>query len=148
MGFGPVLANSYFLSHLSAKGRGLAEHILVCDTIPSKRPVLTDHIPIHTVVDVRVPYADQRTRWNWSQTDWEKFKERTEEELNKEPPPREINSIDEFNEALHAFDDMFTRLRDELVPKAKPSPYQRRWWNQQLTEMKRKMNNLANKSHR
>ncbi|KAJ3709969.1 hypothetical protein C8R42DRAFT_545589, partial [Lentinula raphanica] len=117
-------------------------------TIPAKQPVLTDHIPIHTVIDVRVPYADQRTHWNWAQTDWDKFKERIKEELDKRPPPREISTIDEFNDALHTFDDMFTQLRDELVPKAKPSPYQRRWWNQQLTEMKRQMNNLANKSHR
>ncbi|KAJ3759429.1 hypothetical protein EV360DRAFT_9432, partial [Lentinula raphanica] len=126
----------------------LAEHVLMCNTIPSKRPVLTDHIPILTIIDVRVPYADQRMRWNWAQTDWDRFKERVKEELEKKPPPRELHNIDEFNDALKSFDDMFTSLRDELVPKAKPSPYQRRWWNKQLTEMKKKMNNLANKSHR
>ncbi|KAJ3823756.1 hypothetical protein F5880DRAFT_1453237, partial [Lentinula raphanica] len=123
----------------------LTEHIMACNTIPSKRPVLTDHIPIHTIIDVRVPYADQRMRWNWAKTDWDKFKERTQEELEKGEPPKELHNIAEFNEALKTFDDMFIRLRDELVPKAKPSPYQRRWWNQHLTEMKKRMGNLANK---
>ncbi|KAJ3794384.1 hypothetical protein GGU11DRAFT_652495, partial [Lentinula aff. detonsa] len=125
----------------------LAEHIMTCNTIPAKRPVLTDHIPIHTIIDVRIPHVDQRTRWNWAQTDWTKFKERTREELERIAPPKELNDEDEFNEALTTFDDMFTRLRDELVPKAKPSPYQRRWWTKQLTEMRKRTSNLANKSH-
>ncbi|KAJ3742816.1 hypothetical protein DFH05DRAFT_1373416, partial [Lentinula detonsa] len=126
----------------------LTEHILTCNTIPSRRPVCTDHIPIHTIIDVRTPYVDQRTRWNWAQTDWKRFKERTKEEIDKRPPARELNTIDEFNDTLKTLDDMFTSLIDELVPKAKPSPYQRRWWNIQLTEMKKRAGNLANKSHR
>ncbi|KAJ3743992.1 hypothetical protein DFH05DRAFT_1361711, partial [Lentinula detonsa] len=125
----------------------LMEHITVCRTIPAKRPILTDHIPIQTIIDTRIPYADQRDRWNWSMTDWEKFRERAKEELEKIPQPKELKDTDEFNNALHDFNDIFTRLRDELVPQAKPSPHQRRWWNQQLSEMKRRMNNLANKSH-
>ncbi|KAJ3792122.1 hypothetical protein GGU11DRAFT_659858, partial [Lentinula aff. detonsa] len=104
-----------------------------CNTIPSRRPVCTDHIPIHTIINVHIPYVDQRTRWNWAQTDWNRFKERTREEIDKRPPARELNNIDEFNNTLKTLDDMFTSLIDELVPKAKPSPYQ---------------GNLANKSHR
>ncbi|KAJ3740764.1 hypothetical protein DFH05DRAFT_1366420, partial [Lentinula detonsa] len=126
----------------------LMENITVCRTIPAKQPVLTDHIPIQTIIDTRALYADQRNRWNWSKTDWEKFKERMKEELEKIPHPRELNNTDEFYDALNNFDDIFIRLREELVPKAKPSPHQRRWWNTQLKEMKQRMNNLANKSYR
>ncbi|KAJ3792890.1 hypothetical protein GGU11DRAFT_653855, partial [Lentinula aff. detonsa] len=124
---------------------GLMENIAVCRTILAKRPVLTDHIPIQTIVDTRAPHADQRNRWNWSKTDWGKFKERMRQELEKIPHPRELNNTDEFHDALNNFDDIFNRLREELVPKAKPSPHQQRWWNTQLKEMKQQMNNLANK---
>ncbi|KAJ3991716.1 hypothetical protein F5050DRAFT_1535899, partial [Lentinula boryana] len=120
----------------------LTEHIMTCNTIPAKRPILTDHLPIRTIIDTRTPYVDQRTRWNWAQTDWDKFKERTKEELEKIEAPRELNDTTEFHKALKTIDDLFIRIRDELVPKAKPSPYQRRWWNKQLTEMKKCMSNL------
>ncbi|KAJ3792421.1 hypothetical protein GGU11DRAFT_667339, partial [Lentinula aff. detonsa] len=124
----------------------LMEHIMTCDTVPTQRPILTDHIPIGTIINTRTPYVDQQTQWNWAQTDWDKFTERTREELEKLEAPRELNVM-AFHKALKMIDDLFIGLRDELVPKAKPSPYQRRWWNKQLTEMKKCMGNLANKSY-
>ncbi|KAJ3884228.1 hypothetical protein GG344DRAFT_34564, partial [Lentinula edodes] len=126
----------------------LLNHIIVCDTVPSKRPILTDHFPIHTIFDIQIPTVDERERWNWAKVDWEEFTGRLEEELGKLEPPKEIETEEIFWSALGNFDTAIQQVIKEVVPKAKPSPHQRRWWNSTLTVMKKKTGTLSSKSHK
>ncbi|KAJ4469788.1 hypothetical protein C8J55DRAFT_401544, partial [Lentinula edodes] len=124
------------------------DHVIVCDTVPSKRPILTDHLPIHTILDIQIPTVDEREHWNWAKVDWEEFAGRLEEVLGELEPPREIETEEIFWTALGNFDAAIQQVTKEVVPKAKPSPHQRRWWNSTLTEMKKKTGTLSAKSHK
>lgn len=55
------------------------------------------------------------------------------------PPPQELCSIEEFDQALGAVTNIFLQAVTQHVPRRKPSPYQKRWWSDELKELHRQM---------
>lgn len=43
----------------------LMEHIIRCNTVPTRQPIKTDHFPIVTKIDICPEVADTRERRNW-----------------------------------------------------------------------------------
>ncbi|KAJ3886210.1 hypothetical protein GG344DRAFT_57879 [Lentinula edodes] len=116
---------------------------VTCNMVPSLRPMLTDHLPICTTFDIRIPTVDQREQWCWAKVNWDDFQKRLKELLETLEPLNKLTTETDFWRALREFDEAITKVIMELVPKAKPSPYQRRWWNETLTAMKRWTSTLS-----
>ncbi|KAJ4465688.1 hypothetical protein C8J55DRAFT_440835 [Lentinula edodes] len=110
----------------------LTDHVIICRTTPERQPIKTDHFPIVTVLDLQNTVVEKRERWNWAQVDWEDFRENMSEEIQILGNPRELETEAQFWAALTAFDQVVEKVVKEKVPRAWPSPHQRRWWNSQL----------------
>ncbi|KAJ3979735.1 hypothetical protein F5890DRAFT_1420886 [Lentinula detonsa] len=121
----------------------LRNKLISCYASPANQPVKTDHFPITTIFDLRT------TVWrNWKRVDWEEFREALTQKLRALRPPRELVTEQQFWTTLERLDAMIEEVVKEKVPITKPSPYQRRWWNEDLKNMRRQRNNLGNKAFR
>ena len=54
---------------------GLAELMICCDTAPSLRGPGTDHVPIHTIIDMVIPPIAFEPYQNYKAVDWKAFQE-------------------------------------------------------------------------
>jgi hypothetical protein len=75
--------------------------------------------------------------------DWEKFREVLQDKLSRIPPPAEIEDERDFYEAWTNFDNAVKDAVGEVVPDTKITPYNKRWWNEELAQMKRRLNVLG-----
>jgi hypothetical protein len=75
--------------------------------------------------------------------DWEEFNKELEARLVDIPPPEILATEPQFQAAVH---DITKTLRDVIhttVTLTKPSPHSKRWWNKDLSNLKKKKNKLS-----
>ncbi|KAJ3979257.1 hypothetical protein F5890DRAFT_1381215, partial [Lentinula detonsa] len=126
----------------------LRNKLISCYASPATQPVKTDHFPITTIFDLRTTVVDNQQRRNWKKVDWEEFREALTQKLRVLRPPRELVTEQQFWTALKRLDATIEEVAKEKVPVNKPSLYQRRWWTEDLKNMRRQCNNLGNKAFR
>ncbi|KAM3547138.1 hypothetical protein ARSEF4850_010177, partial [Beauveria asiatica] len=100
----------------------------------------SDHRTIDTVFDATVPAMEQPRRLLFKNAPWKKINGRIEEELRKLPTEGTVQQNTDrlmtvVLEAVHA-----------LTPRAKPSPYAKRWWTSDLTQLRRVYTYWRNKA--
>ncbi|KAJ3473815.1 hypothetical protein NLI96_g12812 [Meripilus lineatus] len=122
------------------------------------------------IVDIQEPYFDhlQNTRENsrWyvvypqgykeaekaprsvMLANWEGVRKALKRELVMNPPARHIATAGELDESLRRLNAAIQLAVTENVPTCKLTPHTKRWWNESLTEARRKVNNQARLSAR
>ncbi|KAJ3990600.1 hypothetical protein F5050DRAFT_1531334, partial [Lentinula boryana] len=114
-----------------------------CEVKHGAQPMKTDHFPIETIFDLQTDVVDPRQRRNWKAADWDEIRKDLEERLELLGEPNEITTEDDFWRILKTLDSTVEEVIDEHIPYNKPSPHQRRWWNKDLTQMRKTRNNLG-----
>ena len=126
----------------------LADHLVYCNTEPSRKPTNTDHLPIITIWDLEVLKISMAPRPNYQATDWEVFREKLRPRLRRKRTPDTIATTVEFHEYLEHIDNAIQDTITEVVPVTKPCPHAKRWWNDDLSSMRKKLNRLERESYR
>ena len=119
-----------------------------CNTDPGSRAPNTDHLPIHSILDVSVPKSAPKTTRNFRATDWKEFKGLLATTLANTTEPAEIHTPEDFREALNVVNSALQSTIEAKVPTNKPIPYTKRWWNQDLTVARNQKRKLANLAHK
>ncbi|OJT13951.1 hypothetical protein TRAPUB_9490 [Trametes pubescens] len=122
--------------------------VIHCQAYPSLRPPRTDHYPILTALDLAAPPSELVPGYNYARADWEALEHAMREGFEGLPPPRELRSVEEFDRVLSAVTDIFSRAVAQHIPRRKPSPYQKRWWSDNLGELRRQMNRAQRRAER
>lgn len=128
----------------------LMDRLLGCDVRTSEQPPKTDHYPIATVFDIKKTINHPKPQPNFREVDWSEFRDDVEWKLAAMGMDAEktITNEGEFNERV----DMLTKvLQDaiaEHVPTSTPSSYARRWWSEELKDMKNTKKDLLRESKR
>lgn len=91
----------------------------------------SDHRAIETVFDISVPVPKQQERLLLKNAPWKEINARIARTLDTTPADGTVQQKTDrlmaaFLEAVHA-----------LTPKARPSPYAKRWWTTDLTQLRR-----------
>jgi len=94
----------------------------------------SDHRAIHTEIAVDWEPPKPRNRRLWKKADWGKMRKKTQELVETVPEPPMEASIDDHCAYIM---DVVMPAVDESVPVAKPSPYTKRWWNEELTGLRK-----------
>ncbi|OSC98666.1 hypothetical protein PYCCODRAFT_1344536, partial [Trametes coccinea BRFM310] len=128
--------------------KGVRGCLLQCLVRPELRPLRTDHYPIHTVFQFPVAAAPPRPRRDYRQVDWEVFERSLAERLAARAFPPVIESTGTFDRTLEALMHDLQDTIEEHVPLTPHTPYAKRWWSKELTEMRKKKERLARESHR
>jgi ribonuclease HI len=126
----------------------LTERIIKCDVDPYRRPPLADHLPIITEIDVNPAKSEEVERRDWMDVDWMEFRKVLKGELEKMGEPKEIRELSEFKEALRHVERSIEEAVSKTVPFKEPSPFRKRWWTKELTEIRKKFQKAGHKSHR
>jgi hypothetical protein len=126
----------------------LADHMIYCNTEPARKPVNTDHMPVITVFDLEVLRIMMAPRPNYAATDWKKFREKLMPRINSRRATKTIKSTEEFDEVLTHLKNALQDTINEVVPIAKPCPHSKRWWNEDLTKLRRQLNRREKEAYR
>ena len=118
-----------------------------CDTDPGLRGPNTDHLPILSTLDLPLLRGTPKPYRNFRSTDWEAFTEQLTTLLSHSEPKR-LATKESFREALDEINMALRTTMEAKVPINKPLPHTKRWWTNELNDLRKKKNRLANTSHR
>src|ERR1700722_158627 len=68
--------------------------------------------------------------------------------FNSDSPAVRIRTRDQFIQKVDKFISIITDVLHENLEELKPSPFSRRWWTKELTDLKKSQNRLSNKSYK
>lgn len=117
----------------------LSESIITCDVREEWKPQITDHFPILLELGVMPETKERVPRKNWKETDWTAFRKTVREQLSKYDPPRECDTLDKYNMTNRILEEAFEEATRLHVPEAKETPKRKRWWNAELSTLKKKV---------
>ncbi|KAI6824489.1 hypothetical protein KC343_g180 [Hortaea werneckii] len=91
----------------------------------------SDHRAIETTFDVDLPERVVEPRLLYKNAPWKEIRERTARALQQQRPGATVQ--EQADRLMHAVQDAV----HALTPRAKPCPYAKRWWTQDLTKLRR-----------
>jgi hypothetical protein len=109
----------------------------------------SDHLPIETILDLqpRTPGQQTQLAYNYAKTDWKTLEAKLSTYL-----PDIINTDNSTPEILDQFavdiTKAFQKAVDETTPRKKQSPFSKRWWNDELTQLRKETNRRRNRYRR
>ncbi|KAI0026663.1 hypothetical protein K488DRAFT_65406, partial [Vararia minispora EC-137] len=127
---------------------GLADAVTSCDTLPAQRGPATDHLPIVTLIDIPVVRRKCRTRLKIREVAWKRFREELTAQLAVSPPLDSICTQRELDQAIGQLTSSLQNTIEKVVEKTKFLPNQKRWWNDELTELKHIKSRAANEAYK
>ena len=119
-----------------------------CTTVPSQWGAGTDHVPIDTVLSLPVTCISPTVSYNFQAVDWDEFDHALQQRSEVQPPPERIQCEDEFHRRVMFLITSILDTIDQVVPKSRPSPHTKRWWNKDLDTFRRAKNRLNSLSYR
>ncbi|KAJ3738725.1 hypothetical protein DFH05DRAFT_1366758, partial [Lentinula detonsa] len=126
-----------------------ATHALVsCDVTPEEMVNGADHIPIATVLNLRLLQSEPPRRRNFRLTEWETFSEKLAKGLEDMPTTQEITSSLQLNKAVGDITKTIQKAIEAAVPISKPCPFSKKWWTSKLSVMKKKINRLSARAYK
>ncbi|KAL9568930.1 hypothetical protein ACKAV7_006944, partial [Fusarium commune] len=107
----------------------LADEMVHCGIYPTEHG--SDHRAIEAEFDLAMPERTAEPRLLFKNAPWKAIRERVKEKLSPLPWDGDVQTqtdrlMDVVLDAIH-----------DLVPRAKPSPYAKRWWTTDLTKLRR-----------
>jgi hypothetical protein len=100
----------------------------------------SDHSAIDTLFDVDTPNREQIARPLFKNAPWKEINARVANELRRILRP--IGTQEQADRLLGTVEDAVKAL----TPLAKPSPYTKRWWTEDLTQLRNAYTKLRNRT--
>ncbi|KAI0055117.1 hypothetical protein BV25DRAFT_1769449, partial [Artomyces pyxidatus] len=128
----------------------LSPHVLQCTTKPDQRPPKTDHVPILTDLDIVFDVATSTPRHNFHMTDWTLFQQTLSSALEAKGRPAEFRTgeLAQFETSLRSFMDAVQSAVEKAVPLTQGTPYSKRWWTKELTDLRKRARTAGRRSER
>src|SRR5439155_607545 len=108
----------------------------------------SDHLPIETILDL-TPRLTTPTQppYNFTKTDWKALKNKLLEYLSPPPDRNTLTTEEAIDKFANDLTDAISKAIAKTTPRKKPSPFSKRWWNEELTRLRKELNQARN-SHR
>ena len=105
----------------------------------------SDHLPIETILDLtpRITIPTQPP-YNFAKTDWKALKTKLQEYLPPSPERNTLTTEDAIDSFATEITDAISKAIAETTPRKKPSPFSKRWWNEELTRLRKELNQARN----
>ena len=103
----------------------------------------SDHLPIETTLALHIEKPQTVQPFNYARTDWKELNNKLEQYLPNLPNLETITcaSIDKYTEELIK---AITKAVEETTPRKRPSPHSKRWWNENIGNLRHEANRLRN----
>lgn len=130
-----------------AWGTSDIENALVKCQIASDNDQGSDHLPVETWISLAESLHNEKARkLDLSRTDWERFREILEEALPS--TAMTLGTANEIDASVATLLEAIQTAITETTPTKRPMPHSKRWWNKELTAMRRTANKLRNRYRR
>ena len=113
-----------------------SDHMLIsCDMRTGLQGILTDHLPIVTVLDLEIEPAADTLFTNFREVDWDEFRLALEMWIANLPPPERITNQLQLNSTCEELTAMIQSIIYEQVPVTEITPKSKCWWMKELTTL-------------
>jgi len=124
------------------------DQVIHCEVDPSLRLPVTDHFPIATYMTLPQERVTAKVSYNFRAVDWEDFQENLAICLLKIPPPQQLQSEEQFQEAAENLTVVIQDTIRTRVPENRLCPFSKRWWNNNLSQQKTLLKKLSRLAYR
>ena len=113
--------------------------------IADKHDHTSDHLPIETTITLLIEAPQPSPPYNYAKTNWQELNCKLQTYLpsltSLTPEVASCQDVDDFaTELINAI----SKAVEETTPRKRPCPHSKRWWNEQLTSLRREANQLRN----
>jgi hypothetical protein len=123
-------------------------YITKCEVVPQIRPPCTDHFPIETHIELPQSRIPADPSYNFRTADWEEFQKTLKEKLSALPRPTSIRNSQQLEQMGNNLTQALQETISTNVNRSKPRPDAKRWWNGDLTKMRKELNRLRSDSYK
>ena len=102
----------------------------------------TDHYPVVTHLTMPQTHTPANPNYNFHDVNWELFRKTLKIHLSKYPPPDEITTVEQLNEASENLICALQNTITSCIKRSNPRPDVKRWWNSDLSAMRKELNKL------
>jgi hypothetical protein len=105
----------------------------------------SDHLLIETVLNL-TPGLTPPTQpsYNFTKTDWKSLENKIQHYLPPLPERHTLTTEEGIDNFANELTDTIGRAIAETTPRKKPSPFSKRWWNEDLTKSRKVLNQVRN----
>ena len=96
----------------------------------------TFQTPIVTEIALTIKRANENPKCNFQKVDWKEFQNYIKEKLSASTSEHELTNTQMFYRKLKEVTMAITEAIKELVLINHPSPYMKRWWTPELSQMR------------
>lgn len=121
----------------------IIDPILICNVNPSIQPPHADHLPIYIELDLPIHKANAFPTCDMCDADFKVINDDLKKLLNKWCPAKEILSKEELNNTVDKLVEAIHEVLEHNVPISKLCLYMKRWWMEELTDLKQVKNKLS-----
>ena len=100
------------------------------------------------MIDTGILSAALEPYRNYWTVDWKVFREELAVQLTQIPEPTMLRDNAQFQQAITGLTVAIQATTEVIVPLSKPVPHSWRWWNEELTALKKRHNKLNNESYK
>jgi len=118
--------------------------MLKCHTVSRTHDHGSDHYPIETVIDMEPKLVEEIEKpFNFAKTNWKFLETKLKGYLPAliDPEHASPTDLDQFATQIVT---ALQRAISETTPRKKPCPHSKRWWNNELAEMRKSTNRRRN----
>ena len=126
----------------------LLSDVASCEVVPGMRPPCTDNFPIATVLNLHQSRAAGLANLNFRDVDWDLFRKELIGTLGLIPKPAPIVDGEELDRAAADLTTAIQSATKACVKRVKPRPDAKRWWNNDLRKLRKRINRLRAVSFR
>ena len=102
----------------------------------------------NSCIDTGIPPTTFEPYWNFRTADWKAFWEELAQQLTQIPELSMLRDDAQFQDAVADLTEAIQATIEAVIPLSKPAPHSRRWWNDELSGLKKHLNKLNNESYR
>ena len=106
-----------------------------------------DHFPIVTHIDLLQTRIPLDPSYNFKTADWENFRKAITTKLGTLPHPQPVNSLQQLNAMGDEITSAIQQTIREKITCSWPRPDAKRWWNGDLSKMRKELNRLRADSY-
>jgi ribonuclease HI len=121
--------------------------LITCDTVPDRRGICTDHLPILTKLNLEAMLEPATIKNNYRAVDWEQFRNTLSSKLTRLSLPSAIGTQPQLDKACSDLTTIIQETIEEKVPTTKICAKSKRWWTTELTMLRREANKLGRVSY-
>ena len=115
--------------------------VIVCEASTDSPGINTNHLPILTTLDLDLARAPSSPPRNFRNVDWEEFDKALTIKLNRLPPPSNLKTTSELDNACSRLTTAIQETINEKVPTTSVGVNAKKWWTKELKKLRQNANN-------